>query len=208
MEKTLYLINVFELIAAVLGTIYFKKYFSSTEKYFFYYLWLTFFIDALGAFFGTFLKMKISWIYILFVFFSFLFYFYWYYTILKKKLFKKIVIFFSIVFTIYAVINFLTLSWTDLYHRQTIIFGSFIIIVVSLFYFSELLNSDKVLNIKNELRFWITTGLLLFYVGVFPLMVFYEQFEKNYITAHILFIVMNAILYMCYSLGFIWNKKK
>ena len=75
-------------------------------------------------------------------------------------------------------------------------------------YFSELLNSNQVLNLKEKLSFWISTGLLLFNVGMVPLMVFSERFNANNELRIVILICLNAILYTCYSLGFIWSKKE
>lgn len=201
-----YIIPLLEIITVIIATVFRKKYFSSTEKYFFYFLWFTAFIDISGAAWGFLVSSNNYWIFNIFIFLSCLFYFYWYYSILKKRLYKKIIVVFSMIFILYAIYNFINLSW-DGYHVPTFIYGSIMITIISLFYFSELLNNDQILEVKYELRFWISIGLLLFNVGMVPYMIF----SREYINAdlsNIILIFLNVVLYGSYSLGFIWCKKE
>ena len=204
---TIFVIPLFEIIAAVFATIYFKKYSKSTERYFLYFLWFTFLTDTTGFFVGWFFKKDNTWIYIPFMLISFLFYFYWYYTIIKKKLFKKIITLLSLLFVIFAIKDMITESW-NYYHISTFIVGAVIIVITSVFYFSELLNSNEVINIKHKLKFWIATGLLLFNVGSVPFMIFSKEFDANSNLRNIILVSLNMILFTCYSLGFIWAKKE
>ena len=75
-------------------------------------------------------------------------------------------------------------------------------------YFSELLKSNKVLNLKGELSFWIATGLFLFNVGFVPVEIFNKTFNAFSEVRILIIICLNVILYTCYSLGFIWAKKE
>jgi xanthine/uracil permease len=152
-------------------------------------------------------KTSNYWIFNIFILVSFLFYFYWYYSIIKKKLYKKIIFIFSIIFGVFTVLNFFILNW-DGYHFPSFVFGALITIIGSFLFFSELLKSNQILYIKNKLSFWIAIGLLLFNVGMVPYMVFSEDFESyNFYRLGIL-IGLNFILYTCYSLGFIWMERE
>ncbi|MGB0880302.1 MAG: hypothetical protein ACPGTO_07020 [Polaribacter sp.] len=204
---SLFIINFFELLAAILATIHYKKYSLSKEKYFIYFLWYAVFTDTFGAISAWIFEKNSMWIYILFLFFSYLFYFFWYKSILVNKQYKKIITFFTILFILIAFVDFFNQSW-DENHVMTYIAGSIIIVIASFMYFSELLNSREVLNIKNKLSFWIATGLLLFNVGMVPFVIFSEIFDAHNELRIVILVSLNVILYTCYSLGFIWCKKK
>ena len=194
-------------MAAIIATIHLKKYFHSSEKYFFYFLWIVVVMETVGAVLGTILQIQINWMYIIYTFLSFLFYFIWFNKIVKTKNFKKIILLLVSLFVIIAIKDFITESWKN-YHQLTFVAGAINIIIFSFLYFSELLNSNQVLNLKEKLSFWISTGLLLFNVGMVPLMVFSERFNANNELRIVILICLNAILYTCYSLGFIWSKKE
>ncbi len=207
MYQIILIIHFFEILALTLATIHFKKYRHSTERFFLYFLWLTIFVEALGAFVNGVLIQNNIWVYILFGFVSFTFFFYWYWSILKKPLFKKVIIYLSLLYVIIALKEMFTESW-EFNHVSSFVAGAIVVIIASVLYFYELLNSDKVLNIKYNLRFWIATGLLLFNVGMVPFIVFSKEFSVHDILRNIILVSLNIILYSCYSLGFIWTKQE
>ena len=58
-----YLINVLELVAAIMALIHYKKYVNSSERYFLHFLWVTFFIDAILGPLSIFLEFDNTWLY-------------------------------------------------------------------------------------------------------------------------------------------------
>ncbi len=202
--ELIYIINIFEVTAVFLAIYHYKKYASTTEKYFLHFLIYMVFTEILGFTYSKMLKPNI-WIFIIYVFISFLFYFYWFYTILKKSIYKKFIVVSSFVFIAIAIYNMSTQSWMN-YQISTFYTGAIISTIASVFFFSELLNSNKILSIKHSLRFWIATGLLLFNVGMIPFIAFSNDYKLYPELRNIILVVMNLILYTCYSLGFIWAK--
>ena len=200
-------IFLFQIITVCLATKYYKKYKNSTEKYFLHFLWYTIINESIGIYTVYYLKISYIEIYIIFIFLSFLFYFHWMLKIIKSKIRKKVIIALSVLFSGVAIYNFFTLEWNN-YHYSTFVCGSIIYILLSLFFFSQLLNDKKVIHVKQNLKFWIATGLLLFNVGMIPLLVLSDLFSADDSLRVIILISLNLILYTCYSLGFIWSKKE
>lgn len=198
-------IQLFELIALVLAIIHYKKYAKTTEKFFLHFLVFTVATEFLGVYYAYFIEKNNSEIYIVYIFLSFLFYFYWFFSILKRKVFKRILVILGSCFIVMALHNFFYESWSN-FHPTTFITGAFITLILSLFFFYELLNSNEVLNIKHSLRFWLAIGLLLFNIGMIPLMIFSDTFNAYNELRVIILIILNLILYSCYSVGFIWSK--
>lgn len=203
----LYITNFLQLLAVIFAIVYYKKYSQSPEKYFLFFLWYTFLIDLLGAVVGDVFKQNNYWVYNSYIITSFLFYFGWYYTILRRQNFKKTVLVFAGVFIAVAIISLFLESWKE-YHAFTFVVGAVFLLVLTLFHFHQLLNSDEVLIVKHKLSFWISTGLLLFYMGMIPLIFLIEYASIENINIIIILISLNLILYSLYIIGFSWTKKE
>jgi len=205
-EDLLFFANAVQFAAAVIAIVTFKKYRASNEKYFLFFLWYTLLVETVGLILGEFYDVDNSWLYNGFMVTMFLFYYFWYYKILKSKLFCRFVRLFAIVFSIVAVASFV-FQESQGYHKYTFLTGAFFILILTVFHFYQLLNDDQVLVVKYKLSFWISTGLLLFSVGMIPLFSLSEYLDFHD-TAYILTVVsLNVILYGCYIIGFLWTKK-
>ncbi len=196
-----------ELLAAVVGTVYYRKYSESNEKYFLYFLWYTLLIELTGDVVGYAFSADNFWVYNGFIISSFLFYFYWYYSILKRKRFRRTIIVFTVAFLLVASYSLIYEDWSQ-YHSYTFLTGASFVLVLTVFHFYKLLNSDEVLIVKYKLSFWISTALLLFYMGMIPLMFLTVYADLNDISYLIIILSMNLILYGCYIIGFLWTKKE
>ncbi len=202
-----YLVTLLEFITALIALAAYAKYRHSNEKYFLIFLWYTLLIDILGAVLGDIFYVNNNGVYNAYTITSMLFYFFWYYSILKKQVFKKTVIVFSILFGIVAFLSLCFENWNE-YHSYTFVTGALFLMVLTLFHFHQLLNSDEVLIVKYKLSFWISTALLLFYVGMIPLFFLAEYTSIKGLSYQIILLSLNVILYGCYIIGFLWTKKE
>ncbi len=201
-----YSINALELMAAIVALIHYKKYVNSSERYFLFFLWLTFFTDTiLGPLFG-YLELDNNWVYYVYTGASFLFYYWWYYTILVEKFYKKIIIVLSIIFMILYFIN----STNVEFHRYSFVIGASFVLILAGFHLHQLFNSDYTLKIKYKLSFWITVALVLFNIGMIPFILLSKYFNVwvGNSTFKIILFVLNIVLYGSYIIGFTWTKKK
>lgn len=200
------LVHLFEIIALITAIKYYGKYKNTTEKWFVFFLAYTVLTETVGVYVAYFLKEYDLTIYHIFIVVSFMFYFYWFQSILKSQNQQKIITALSILFFVYAVYNLSVLSW-DNYHTKTFIVGAVINIIASIFFFSQLLNDKEEIEVQKNLKFWISTGLILFNVGMVPFMLFSQEFNANNETRTVIIVLLNFILYFCYSIGFILCKK-
>lgn len=201
------LIPFFEIVTAIIATIHFKKFNKTTEKYFLYFLWYTVLNEAVCYIAGYGFRINLVELYIVYDIVTFLFLIFWYQSILINKKNKRIIYMVACIFFFTTINDLLFQDWKTT-SKFTNILGAFITIIGSFLYFSEILKSDKILNIKSELRFWIATGLLLFNVGFVPVEIFKETFNANSEVRIIIIFCLNLILYSCYILGFLWSKKE
>jgi hypothetical protein len=200
-----YFLPLIELIAAIFATVYFKKYVASNEKYFLFFLWYTFLMDLTGVCLDYNL-IDNSFLYEVFTVSSFLFYFYWYYLILKSNIFRRIAVFLTAIFMVMTTITLVISSLSGQGYAFSI--GAIGILLLTILHFYQLLNGDEVLNVKYKLSFWISTALLLFYLGIIPLILLSKYLDIKGMSYNIIIVSLSIILYGCYIIGFIWTKKK
>ena len=200
-----------EVIAAIIGSIYFYKYKNVfLLKYFVLLLWYI----VLNEFIGLYIRLYhdasnaiainiynvINFTYILLLYKNYL--------VSKKS--KKLVLTMLITYLISFIVNGFFENY--LYQFQSIpyIIASLFIIITILLYFREILNSEKVLYTNKNLLFWIGIGLLLYFVGNIPFRILRNYYE--YLTdATILFLInftLTIVMNTCFIIGFIWSDKK
>jgi len=210
-----------ELIAAIIGTIYFYKYKHTHVKYFLFLLWyivlteflsfyarktgtLTFYTDENGNHYTV-------WFYNLLRFITFNTLFFIYYNYLSSKKSKIKIKIFAIS---YIIIYFINWKFLQNFTRENSeiprAIGSIFLIIAILFYFIELLRSEKILVFHRILLFWISVGLLLYYSGTIPFALKWNGYalipgiHKLFLIQYILAIIM----YLTFTFGFIWSKKE
>ncbi|MEM7086553.1 MAG: hypothetical protein AAF489_10250 [Bacteroidota bacterium] len=199
--------SLFALIASIVAIVCYKKFVHSNEKYFLHLIVLTVVVDVLGGILGYVFSLNNFWLYNFFTIGSFLFYFTWYSRILRRKSFKRIIIAFYSIFCLVAISSLLFQSWKE-YHAYTFFTGAAFLLVLTLFHFHQLLNSNEVLIVKYKLSFWISTALLLFYMGMIPVTFLLKYMDVQDSKYLYLLIALNLVFYGCYIIGFLWTKKK
>ena len=168
-----------ELLAAIVGTIFFYKYKKTPLKYFLFLLWYIVLTEQLSKYAGRtgFLifytdengNHYTTWFYNLLRFVTFNTLFYVYYKSLLTLKFKKWIKLFTIIYLFVFIINWIFLQ-DFIKERSEIprILGSLFLIITIIFYLIELLRSEKILVFHRTLHFWVSVGLLLFYSGTIP----------------------------------------
>ncbi len=95
----------------------------------------------------------------------------------------------------------------------TLSFGCLSILFFSLVYFFQLLKSNDILHFKRLMPFWFCIGVFIFYLGNFPNLTFYNSLaiSKNEMASHIFrwaFIILNYLMYILFTIGFICSRPK
>ncbi len=217
-----YFVPFAELLAAVVGTIFFYKYKHTYLKYFLLLLWyitLTEFtiwyvssnnINALLFFDENGVQFNL-WFYNLLEIVTFITLYSIYLKAIKTIKYKLWIKIFIISFIILTIINWYILqSFIFEMAELPAIVGSIFLIIIILFYFIELLKSDKIVAFHKILLFWISVGLLLYYSGTIPFSLKFNDYML-FPGIHKLFLI-NTILaitmYLIFTFGFIWSKKE
>lgn len=96
------------------------------------------------------------------------------------------------------------------YNTIAPVFGAAFIGVVLMLYLREFLLSEKVLNYKRNVCFWITTGLLLYYLGTMPLTALFNFMKpgSSFLSLYNILYILTIAMHSCFLIGLIWSWKR
>lgn len=202
------------IIVTIIIALYNKKTYANTiYKYFFYFLIYTILTELAGYIVGHIIgipyKLKNHFVYNIYTIANFVFYFIFYKNLFRKKSNKKIVNAFLILYLLFTIFDLIFLKPPFLTGLISINFtvGSILLIVTIILFLFEIINNELVFNLKKSLIFWISIGVLLFFIGVLPIFIASEFLGFKGIYRQILY-SLNVILYGCFSFGFILSERK
>ncbi len=203
-------------LTTIISFFYYKKFKGTIYRYFLYFLLIPFFTEFIY-------NIVLYWYYnydiILFnphIFYnfylvtSFIFYFLFYKSISKNKRNKIIFSVLNYIFIGFIIFDIIILKNSIFkgFRTPIIVFGGILLLITLILFLIEIINSNKIIfNISKSFIFWISTGLLLFYVGIIPIMISREFLNYNETYAVIL-VVLNAIMYGSFVIGMIKSDTK
>lgn len=202
----------FELLTAVIGTIYFKKYKNTKLHYFLHFIWYTVINEIItGILLKRFLGIEEANIfYNIYYVISFLFYFSLFKKHVSNKAYRSTINVFLYVYLISLIINGFSQNYlTDNQIIPYVIASGFLIIII-VFYYIEVLKSEKVLKIQKNLLFWISIGLIIYSIGLIPFRIL-RNYYTNLVDDMVPFLatfVLTIVMNVCFIIGFIWSDRK
>ncbi|CAM1346035.1 hypothetical protein [Tenacibaculum crassostreae] len=191
---------LFQILTAILSCIVFIK-----KRTFFLgllslFLVVTFVVELTGAYLSSIGGHNFL-VYHLYLFFENTLIFLLYYKLIYDKKYLIISYFLlAVIFVLWCLIFF-----SQKYFRSTIIVGAFNVGMLVFLYLRELLLSEKIINYKKILPFWVSVGFLIFYLSTIPFFSFwnYMRDRELFPILDFLIILMNLII----SFGLIWSNK-
>ena len=141
----------------------------------------------------------------------FSFFFYVFMAVIDNDTFKNFIKVGMWVFLVcYATEIIFTGIFLDSFAR-TYIMGAFILVFCIILYYISILQSSLVLVIKDDLLFWVSVGLFLFYIGYIPIKIIKTWFYKPDSFFEFLLVIQFSliiIMYLFFLMGFLWMKKR
>lgn len=120
---------------------------------------------------------------------------------------KKMILIVMTLYIIISLINILFIQKINAFHTMTYSIGCFLIVVISIYYFYELLQVPRSIDLKKEPAFWIVAGLLFFYICTLPILgVLNYLFSIPGVIARSLeqiISILNVLLYSLFTIGFL-----
>lgn len=219
-----------EFIAAISGTIYLSRTKNELYRIFVQYLWLTFTVEVIGLYkrglqynydYEWFIAIKNSvfcdnhWLYNIYSYLAIGIIGVFYSGIISSRLSKIVIRTILILYSLFVLIYFLT---TDAFFFKELpydmLISTVIICIYVILYFIELMKSDSLLDFYKLPSFYISIGLMLWYICVMPLIIYDEYFlainTDFLIFRYLLLLFLNIFTYLCFTFGFWYSlyKKK
>lgn len=89
-------------------------------------------------------------------------------------------------------------------------FGCLILMVLVIMEYYRQINSSEILNFSSNKMFYINLGVTLFYIGTLPFWTFFSlitKYEELYNVYFNYFLISGIIMYLLFSISFIWGKR-
>ncbi|WP_369995412.1 hypothetical protein [Winogradskyella sp.] len=221
-----FIITLFELLAAFAGFYHLSKNKNSRLRPLVYFLVITVFVEAIGSYRNFYGKLEFldiligtkfefnAWLYNAYLILSLFFYQKFYLSIVENDRNKKIIKT-LIILSVFVVGFDLYISGASYFKRNleiSFIWTTFTVFVCVVIYFYEVLLSDKVLKFYNSALFYISIGLLIWWLVLPPMIVYmplYKTTNPGLVNMRTyIFVASNIILYGCYTFGFLWSKEE
>jgi len=89
--------------------------------------------------------------------------------------------------------------------------GTLLLTLLIILEFKKQILNDDILKFRENKMFYINIGLILFYIGTYPFIAFYDTLShKPYIAIwniyFLYFLIANIIMYLLFIASFIWGK--
>ncbi|MBQ0734155.1 hypothetical protein [Aquimarina celericrescens] len=222
------IINFFEIVAAVSGTIFLIKCRGSNHsRYLVYFLWFTVFFELIFAWlpYGVeiyeslaFLRNSIFeeniWIYNLYDIVSFSFYMIFFISFIERQKIRKMAMIAVSSFVIYLILSLIFfVDFSTEVSSINFSLGSLILLIIIASFFFQMLQSEKILNFYKIIPFYIGIGALIFHLSVAPILIYSKYYSNakspEFVKVYDLILTTaNIFMYTCYTIGFIICLKK
>ncbi len=198
-----------EIIAAVVGLVCVSKLKNSRWRFFIYYL---IFIAAQETFwhfdFGIEAKLKQMYYAYIGIPIQYIF-LYWLYGVQSLNNRKLFTICISIYLLTYLPIELFFKKLEVVYSLNPSV-GTLFLIVFVILEFLKQIKDDSILHFRDNKMFYINLGVIMLYVGTYPLFCFYGLLRNHYREIWELyfayFLIANIIMYTLFAISFIWGK--
>jgi len=197
------------LLIILVGIIYYNKLEQSLPlKMFLWFLLYSLVTEVTGTYFAFHAKINTAVVYNTWNIINYLFYSYFFLAIIKTRVKRKVIFGLAFIFIMYELVNTLFYQnyLTDVYANSIILKKLFLVVIV-LMYFSELLNSDRIISFQKSMFFWISLSVFIYALGFIPVFIIGEYISYRGIFRYITF-GLNIIMSGCFITGFIVSKKE
>ncbi|MGZ8550890.1 MAG: hypothetical protein ACXWV2_09520 [Chitinophagaceae bacterium] len=209
-------LNLFELLACLSGFANWKKIRGSYWEYFPFYLAIIFLSEVIGEYAGYrlhWVKFNLSWYRFFVIPFQFLFFYWLFWKYFSGDTVKTWVLAGLLIYLLSWILESAFLAGVETtFYSFTYLAGNVVLLVLVIVFFAKFMRSDEILNYKQSMMFWVSVGLLVFYLMSLPLyglwntLVYnYYDFFNDYWIAITLF---NYMMYLLFTIAFIWGRPK
>jgi len=198
-------------IIFIISLIKFPLYKSTSLKFLPLIFLLTLVAESMGMLINKVYGPPNSIVYNIYYFFYFTLFFYLFMKMIDVKKYKNYIKIGIIIFWFFYLRDLFFTDVLNESYTKSYIAGAGVLIYCIILYYISILQSSKILVVRNDLLFWISVGLFLFYIGYLPIKIIRTWFYKPDSFFEILMIIqfsLITIMYLFFLTGFLWMKKK
>lgn len=200
---------LFEAMVALISLFFYRYYKNSPLRYFPFILWYTLINEFIGGS-GIFEYNNVL-IYNIYNLIYFLFFLYIFRYFVANTKYKNWIRISAVIYLFASVINPFFQNFITESQLFSYVLGACLLLFCIILYYIEILSTSQVLIINRELLFWISVGLLLFYVGYIPIKltrVFFEFNNTMYLSLRIVHRLLIILMNISFIIGFLWMRRK
>lgn len=201
-----------EWIAAIAGIWAWKQVRHTWYKYFVAYLLFIAIGDISAHYTGVFIAKPIrtalyNW---LLIPTQFLCLYWFYYRCFTKPLYKKYCVAFAVFSIVLRILEFTVWENANFsFSSLSYLISSVFLFALIMMYLVQFMRSDDIVHYHRNFSFWVTLGLLVYYLGTFPLFAFYNYLtsvEKDFFYVYWrVQMGLNMLMYLIFSFAIIWT---
>jgi hypothetical protein len=211
--STALIIDYFFLIGMIITSfLYYGKYKNTRLKLLPWIFVLSFVVEV------TAISLRLNdyynvWLYNQYINIEFLFFLWIFYRYIENLNFKKVIILGSILYEFYFIFGIIISNNMNVFQTYPFAFAQILIIIVLFAFIIQMISSDKILHIQQYLIFWVSLGLLFYYIVPFPLNVSESLISKESLSREMMSFlrqiqyVGNILMYILITYGYIWSSK-
>ena len=213
-----------EILAAVVGLLYYKKYKLTTAKFFIWFLVYLAVCDVLGSYVnhvengflnflnGTKLARNFWWSTLYWKIGAICFFTFFFAKILINRVLRKIIIAYGLFFLLFSILYILC-NWNAYFMRFfpiISVLGAVQIFLCTVFYFLETLLSDSILTFYKSINFYVSAAIFIWWLIITPL-IFYDIYHSykdwNFIFLKWqIYLFANLLMYLTFTFAIPWCK--
>ncbi len=210
-------------MAALTGVLFYRQYKATAAKYFIWFLVYVAILELIGFYPTYFVKFGYShiirntvfehnyWYYTVFWYIgSAIFFTFYYHRIIVYKPYRSILKYGGALFLL-STIGYIFTHGEAFFNSQLAfvrIFGAIIVLIGVVFYFIEMLQSDRVLTFYRSLNFYISAIVLIWWLIITPLVFYNIYFSKadwNFVILKWqIYLFANIFMYSSFTFALIW----
>ncbi|MBS1772865.1 MAG: hypothetical protein JST82_08390 [Bacteroidetes bacterium] len=143
---------------------------------------------------------------------EFLFFFWLFYQSFRKERYKWLPIFCMAIYLASWSIDMLLLTnkkfW---FYSFSYTVGNLLLLILIFRFFMQLITTNAILHFRHNMLFWISTGLLVFFLGTFPYYGLLNTLNTKYTSLCIAYgyivFTLNCLMYLMFTLSFVWGRQ-
>jgi hypothetical protein len=201
------------MTACVTGFIFYKRLSNSYLRYFPFYLAFIILSEATGWLLKKNMLALTNAMFFNYVVIptEFLFFFWLFHKYFSNRKYNKLAMACMAVYIMSWIVDISYFN-SNIYsfNSSTYTIGNLLLLILIFRFFIELITTEDILHFKSNMLFWISGGLLLFYLGTFPYFGLLNTLARDYPELHEVYrnvtIVLNILMYLMFTFSFIWGK--